>query len=181
VCEVLDPLVDEGKIRWYGWSTDNPEGARVFAQGQHCRAIQHVVNMAYEVPQILDICEEHNLASINRTPLGMGMLTGKFDRDTTFPEEDIRHSWSLQAERPAQHLQRVETVRKLFADAGDTRTTAQIALAWIWTRSDRTIPIPGFKTLAQVKENIQAMEFGLLSSEQMKKIDEIYERPPAIS
>ncbi|HJR80731.1 MAG TPA: aldo/keto reductase [Anaerolineales bacterium] len=181
VCEVLEILVDEGKIRWYGWSTDNPDGARVFAQGQHCTAIQHALNMSYGVPQILDICEEHDMASISRSPLGMGMLTGKFNSDTTFPENDVRHNWNLRAERPEQFLKRIEAVRRLFAEAGDTRTLAQIALAWIWTRSDRTIPIPGFKTLAQVKENIQAMEFGLLSNEQMKKIDEIYERPPVIS
>jgi aryl-alcohol dehydrogenase-like predicted oxidoreductase len=61
-----------------------------------------------------------------------------------------------------------------------TRTQAQIALAWIWTRSPRTIPIPGFKTAAQVQENIQAMEFGLLSKEQMQKIDGIFERTPVI-
>jgi aryl-alcohol dehydrogenase-like predicted oxidoreductase len=84
----------------------------------------------------------------------------------------------LQAERPAQYLQRAEAVRKMFAAAGDPRTLPQIALAWIWTRSDRTIPIPGFKISAQVKENIRAMEFSLLSNDQMKKIDEIYERSP---
>jgi aryl-alcohol dehydrogenase-like predicted oxidoreductase len=43
-----------------------------------------------------------------------------------------------------------EEVRKLFAEAVETRTQAQIALAWIWTRSHRTIPIPGFKSTAQV-------------------------------
>jgi aryl-alcohol dehydrogenase-like predicted oxidoreductase len=75
----------------------------------------------------------------------------------------------------------MEAVRKFFADAGDPRTPAQIALAWAWTRSDRTLPIPGFKTVAQVKENIQAMDFSLLRHEQMKKIDEIYERAPVIS
>lgn len=184
VRDVLEALVDEGKIRWYGWSTDNPEGARVFAQGQHCTAIQHRLNMSYATPQmrdgyhILEICAEHDLASINRTPLGMGMLTGKFNPRTTFPENDVRHSWDLQAERPAQFLQRAEAVRKMFADAGDPRTLPQIALAWIWTRSDRTVPIPGFKSIAQVQENIRAMEFSLLSDDQMKKIDEIYERVP---
>ena len=181
VCDVLETLVDEGKIRWYGWSTDNPEGARVFAQGEHCTAIQHVLNIQYDVPQMLAVCEEYDQASINRTCLGMGMLTGKFSRETTFPENDVRHGWDLQAERPAKNLARIEAVKKLFADAGDPRTPAQIALAWIWTRSDRTIPIPGFKNVAQVKENIQAMEFGLLSSEQMKEIDEIYERAASIS
>lgn len=176
VRDVLEDLVSEGKIRWYGWSTDHPEGARVFAQGAHCTAIQHVLTMSYDVSQILEVCDEYDQAGVIRSPLAMGILTGKFNRETTFPKDDIRSTWNLQAERPAQFLQRAERVRKLFADAGDTCTLAQIALAWLWTRSERTIPIPGFKTVAQVKENIQAMEFGLLSGEQMKKIDEIYER-----
>ncbi|MGE5644146.1 MAG: aldo/keto reductase, partial [Byssovorax cruenta] len=77
--------------------------------------------------------------------------------------------------------ERIDAVRKFFMETGDPRTQAQIALAWIWTRSARTIPIPGFKTLAQVKENIQAMEFGLLSNEQMMKIDEVFERAPVVS
>ena len=185
VRDELEDLVSEGKIRWYGWSTDNPEGARVFAQGQHCTAIQHRLNMSYATPQMLEsdqilaICDEHDLASINRTPLGMGMLTGQFNTQTTVPENDVRHSWDLQAERPAQYLQRAEAVLKLLVDAGDPRTLPQIALAWIWTRSDRTIPIPGFKTIVQVKENIKAMEFSLLSTDQMKRIDELYERGPA--
>jgi len=80
-----------------------------------------------------------------------------------------------------QDIERIEAVRKFFAEAGDTRTLAQIALAWIWTRSERTIPIPGFKTVAQVQENIQAMEFGLLTNEQMHRIDEIFERERVIS
>jgi aryl-alcohol dehydrogenase-like predicted oxidoreductase len=128
---------------------------------------------------MLAVCEEYDQASINRTCLGMGMLTGKFNRETKFPENDVRHGWDLEAERPAKNLQRIEAVRQMFAQAGDPRTPAQIALAWIWTRSGRTIPIPGFKTVAQIKENIQAMEFERLSQEQMQKIDEIYERAPA--
>jgi aryl-alcohol dehydrogenase-like predicted oxidoreductase len=179
--ETLESLVSEGKIRWYGWSTNSVEGARAFAQGTHCTAIQHNLTFAYDAPEMLAACDEHDQASIIRSPLGMGLLTGKFNRDTKFSEDDVRHDWDLQAEKPAQHLRQIEAVRKMFAEAGDPRTMAQIALAWIWTRGERTVPIPGFKTVAQVKENIQAMEFGLLSKDQMQKIDEIYERPPVIS
>jgi aryl-alcohol dehydrogenase-like predicted oxidoreductase len=181
VRDLLETLVDEGKIRWYGWSTDNPEGARVFAQGSHCTAIQHWSNMIRVNPSMLAVCEEYDQASIIRSPLALGMITGKFNIDTTFPEDDVRHSWDLRTGKTPQNLQRIETIRKMFADAGDARTLAQIALAWIWTRSEQTIPIPGFKTVAQVKENIQSTEFGLLSNEQMKKIDEIFERAPFIS
>jgi aryl-alcohol dehydrogenase-like predicted oxidoreductase len=179
VRDMLETLVDEGKIRWYGWSTDNPEGARVFAQGPHCTAVQHFLNMMREMEtlsQMLGVCEEYDLASINRTPLAMGNLSGKFNLNTKFPDNDVRHGWDFHAGKAPLNLERIQSVRKLFAEAGEARTQAQIALAWIWTRSNRTVPIPGFKTLAQVKENIQAMEFGLLTDEQMKKIDGIFER-----
>ena len=181
VRDVLERLVEEGKIRWYGWSTINPEGARVFAQGQHCTAIQHWLNMGTDMPEMLAVCEKNDQASIIRAPLGHGNLTGKFNSETIFPKNDFRSPWDMRDEWWTQRFQRIETVRKFFADSGDPRTQAQIALAWIWTRSDRTIPIPGFKTVAQVTENIQAMEFGLLSNEQMNKIDEIYERSPIIT
>jgi len=176
VRDVLEALVGEGKIRWYGWSTNNPEGARVFAQGQHCTAIQHTLNMKIVRPEILVVCEEHDQASINRYPLGSGFLTGKYTRDSTFPEDDFRHGANFREGPSAEWLQQIEAVREAFA--GEARTLVQIALGWIWARSDRTIPIPGFKTVAQVKENVKAMEFGPLSREQMKKIDEIFGRSP---
>lgn len=56
------------------------------------------------------------------------------------------------------------------------RTSAQGALAWIWARNPRTIPIPGFRDQRQVEENAQAMEFGPLSAEEMGQIDRILER-----
>ena len=76
-------------------------------------------------------------------------------------------------------LQCLEAVREAFA--GDARTLAQIALGWIWARSDLTVPIPGFKTVAQVAENIRAMEFGPLSSDQLNQIEEIFGRTPLAS
>lgn len=182
VLQTLEDLVQAGKIRWYGWSTDAPEEAKLFMQGAHCTAVQHWLNMASntpEIPEMLALCEEYDQASINRSPLSSGRLTGKFNLDSTLPEDDWRRSWGdFRAERAACHLERIEAVRKLFAEAGDPRTLAQIALAWLWTCSERTVPIPGFKTLAQVRENIQAIEFGLLNGEQMRKIDEIFERLP---
>ena len=181
VCDVLETLVDEGKVRWYGWSTDNVEGTRVFAQGEHCAAIQHRLNMKDYYPKMLAVCDEYDLASINRSPLVSGFLTGKFNSKTTFPKDDVRSTWNLQDERTIHALQQVDAARKYFAEIGEVRTLTQIALAWLWTCNERTIPIPGFRTVAQVKENIQAIEFGLLSKEYMKKIDEFFERSPVTS
>ncbi len=78
VRETLEELVKAGKIRAYGWSTDFPDRARVFAQGPNCTAIQVELNVIDDAPDILAVCDEFDLAAINRGPLAMGLLTGKY-------------------------------------------------------------------------------------------------------
>jgi aryl-alcohol dehydrogenase-like predicted oxidoreductase len=63
------------------------------------------------------------------------------------------------------------TVRDVLSSGG--RTVAQGALAWIWARSDLTIPLPGRRTVAQVEENAGAMAFGPLSPDGMRQIGEL--------
>jgi aryl-alcohol dehydrogenase-like predicted oxidoreductase len=170
VREALEALVTTGKIRWYGWSTDDPECAQLFAEGAHCTAIQHTLNLALDAPQMLSLCEAFDLASVARSPLGSGLLTGKFDAASTFPENDFRYHWDFKGDWPAERLRQVAALRAVLPDDG--RTLAQAALAWIWARSQRTLPIPGFKTVAQVRENIAALGFGPLNEAQTRRIDE---------
>lgn len=178
VREILEQLVAEGKIRFYGWSTDDPERARMFAQGPHCTAIQHNLNILADKPEMLAVCEENDLASINRGPLAMGLLTGKYTSRDHFGQQDIRSSqfsWNpFNNERFPGLLQQLEKVRDILTSNG--RTLAQGALAWIWARSERTIPIPGFKTVEQVEENVGAMNFGPLSQSQMDVIEALLSR-----
>ena len=68
-------------------------------------------------------------------------------------------------------LQKLNTIKEILRSDG--RTLAQGALGWIWAKSDKTIPIPGFKTEKQVEENIGAMDFGPLTLSQMMEIEEI--------
>jgi aryl-alcohol dehydrogenase-like predicted oxidoreductase len=174
VRDVLEDLVTEGKIRLYGWSTDNPEGARVFAEGEHCVSIQHRLNVIHDALEMLDVCAEFNLASINRGPLARGALTGKYTPDSQFPGDDLRHREGIRDEWIVPATKALEKIGTILTSDG--RTLAQGALGWIWARSDRTIPIPGFKTVAQVEENAKAMEFGPLSDDQRRQIDEILGR-----
>jgi aryl-alcohol dehydrogenase-like predicted oxidoreductase len=178
VRETLEQLVAEGKIRFYGWSTDDPERARLFAQGSHCTAIQHTLNVLNDNPDMLAVCEEYHLASINRGPLSMGLLTGKHTPREAFGQQDIRGSqlsWNpFNNERRAGLLQQLEKVRGILTSDG--RTLAQGALAWIWARSEDTIPIPGFKTIEQVEENVGATRFGPLSPAQMQQIEALLNR-----
>jgi aryl-alcohol dehydrogenase-like predicted oxidoreductase len=176
VRETLNDLVAAGKVRWYGWSTDDPERIQKLAGSEYFSAVEHVLHVLLDAPEMLALCDEHDLASIIRSPLMMGLLTGKFSADSTFPEDDIRHGWNLAEGRGAEILSQLEAVREVLTSGG--RTLAQGALAWIWARSPRAIPIPGFRTAAQVEENAGALEYGPLTAEQMEKIDNLLGRTP---
>lgn len=173
--ETLEQLCAAGKIRSYGWSTDNLASARLFAQGSHCAAIQHDMNVLKPAQAMVDLCVHYNLASINNAPLASGLLSGKYTADSVLPADDFRtagHAWAIYFEkgRPkAEFLQKLAAVRAILTSGG--RTPTQGALAWLWAKSDRTIPIPGFKNVKQVEENCAAMNFGPLSAQQMSEID----------
>ncbi len=174
VRDALEELVAEGKIRFYGWSTDHAEGARVFAQGKHCVAIQHDLNVIKDAPEVLAVCEEFGLASINRSPLVRGAITGKYTADSQFQPNDLRHRDYFRQQWLGPTLEKLDALREILTSGG--RTLAQGALAWIWARSPRTIPIPGIRNVAQATENAETMHFGPLSDDQMKEIERLLER-----
>lgn len=176
VIAVLEELVAEGKIRYYGWSTDDPERVRAFAQNKNCVAVQNRMHVFDTPTELLALCDELNLASINRGPLMMGILTGKFNADSKFDEEDVRHSlrFDFSQGRLSEILAKVESIREILT--ADGRTMAQGALGWILVKSNRTIPIPGFKNVKQVEQNAGVLDFGPLTSEQIEEIDKILGR-----
>ncbi len=180
VRDSLEILVREGKIRAYGWSTDFPEGVPTFAEGEFCTAVQLELNVLADNPIMISVAEALNLALINRGPLAMGLLTGKFKTGARLPTDDIRGpnspAWMkfFQAGEPnPEFLTKLESVREILQSNG--RTLSQGALAWLWARSPLTVPIPGFKTVAQVEENCGAITFGALTAEQMTEIAQILE------
>lgn len=181
VRETLEELVAAGKIRTYGWSTDFADRARIFAQGANCSAIQVELNVVDDEPDVLAVCEEFNLAAINRGPLAMGLLTGKYVPGQTLPSDDVRGpnapdwmKYFKDGKPNPEWLDKVSAVGEVLRSGG--RTLAQGALAWLWGRSEKNLPIPGYRNTAQVEENCGAMAFGPLTPEQMRQIDAILER-----
>ena len=172
--DTLEELVAEGKIRYYGFSTDDLERAEVFTSGDHFVAMQHGLNVLGEDPGCIDFCQDHQLASINRGPLAMGILTGKFKADTQFAADDMRHRWNFREGRMADRLKTLDDLREILTSNG--RSLAQGALAWIWARSERTIPIPGFKSVDQVRENAGALAHGPLEPGQFEQIEALLGR-----
>ncbi|MEV7070716.1 aldo/keto reductase [Streptomyces sp. NPDC093990] len=174
-----EELVSEGLIRAYAWSTDDPARAAVFAEGEHCAAVQHALNVMQDAPEMLALCEESGLASINRSPLAMGLLAGK--RQGPVDAGDIRSrppAW-LQGfgdgtSADPEWLARIDALKEILTSEG--RTLAQGALAWIWARSPWTVPIPGFRSVAQAEQNAGAMEKGPLTDSQLTEINRILGR-----
>lgn len=181
VRDTLEELVREGKIRGYGWSTDWPERAAIFAEGPGCTSVQFQMNVLDDNPHMRAFCERENLAAINRGPLAMGLLTGKYEKRGVTDPSDVRGpnspdwmKYFVKGEPSEEFLQKVAAIRDILT--GDGRTLVQGALGWLWARSPKTIPIPGFKSVAQVKENAGALEKGPLSQAQVEEIDTLLER-----
>jgi aryl-alcohol dehydrogenase-like predicted oxidoreductase len=169
--EMLEALVREGMIRWYGWSTDLVDRAQVFASGEHCISIQFRLNAIFDNPQMRQLCADFDLVGINKDPLNKGFLTGKFTSESTFPQDDIRSQVNFEEERFSRRLKTIDALRDVLTSGG--RTMAQGAIAYIWALDDRMLPIPGFKTVEQVEDNAGALAFGPLSVGELEQVQAI--------
>lgn len=183
VVETLESLVTRGLIRAYGWSTDDVERARRFGRGPHCAAVQHRLNVLEDAPEMLALCADQGLASVDRSPLAMGLLAGRYDEGTRFDPLDLRAhrigwmEYFVDGRPDPRWLARVEAVREILTSGG--RTLAQGALAWIWARSPATVPVPGVRTVAQAEGNAGALAHGPLTATELAEIQRIVAPGPA--
>ncbi|MFJ6168792.1 aldo/keto reductase [Micromonospora orduensis] len=171
----LEDLVDQGKIRAYGWSTDDPASAEAFAAaGARCVAIQHDESVLSDNAAVLAVCDRHDLASLNRGPLAMGLLTGS---TRALGADDVRGRtpewlrWFTDGKPTPRWAARVEQVRAALT--ADGRTLAQGALGWLLARSPRTVPIPGLRTVAQAEENLATLALGPLSPDAYAEVERL--------
>jgi len=173
--ETLEELVGAGRIRSYGWSTDQPHRIRRIAQAPNCSSVEIALNVLNDSPEIVPMLEELEIVAFIRSPLAMGLLAGRITRDTQLAEDDIRGigaewlEWFKHGRPTAEFMDRVDAVRTILGE-GD-RTLVEGALGWLWARSPWAIPIPGFRTVAQVEGNAAARERGPLSADQMARIE----------
>ena len=176
--DTLEDLASEGVIRGYGWSTDSTSRAAAYSHRKHYVAVESEMNVFRDIPEIVSLCEEKQLLNIIRTPLAMGLLSGKYTPQTPrLPENDIRTispEWVVYFKNGKvvpEFTKKLDQIKEILTEDG--RTLVQGALGWIWARSPITLPIPGFKTVKQAEENAKALEYGPLKPSQMKAIDEI--------
>lgn len=177
---VLEDLVAEGSVEWWGVSTDDPNLARRLAVAPHCTAVQLQLNVLDDNPVMLQVCAEHDLAALCRSPLAMGLLGGRYTAASTLPADDVRGRqpewlrWFSGGRPDPGYLAALDAVRdELTADG---RTLAQGALAWIWTHHERTIALPGFRNTGQVEDNAGAIALGPLAPDQYNRVQTALDR-----
>ncbi len=168
-----EELIAQGLIRGYAWSTDDPERVAAWATRPGCVAVQHECSVLHDAPEILALCEQHGIASVNRTPLAMGLL-GRRDQSRPATGADIRAAapeWLRFFDNGVptpEWARRTDSLREILT--ADGRTLAQGALGWLWARSPQTIPIPGFRNVEQAEQNAGTLTKGPLRQEQLEEI-----------
>ena len=167
--EALERLVEDGKIRAYGWSTDSAQCAERWTGSPRFGGVQMRLNVFDGTPELLSLCEREGLAVLCREPLAQGILTGKYGASSQLADGDVRKKkWDLAEGREARRLATYDMLREWLTVGG--RTPVQGALGWLMARSPNTLPIPGFKTEAQMRDILGALDHGPLPQKAMDEI-----------
>ncbi len=181
---ILDDLVLQGKIRFYGVSVEKVEEGLKSLEYPGVQTVQIIFNIFRQRPAELffEQATRRGTGIIGRVPLASGLLTGKLRPDTTFEEDDHRAF-----NRHGEEFDRGETfagvdyeeglraVDELRAVVPDGMTMSQFALRWILMFDAVSTVIPGAKDAQQAEENVKAGEFPPLSQDTMLAVQQLYE------
>jgi aryl-alcohol dehydrogenase-like predicted oxidoreductase len=181
---VLDDLITQGKIRYYGVSVEKVEEALKAIEFPNVQSVQIIFNIFRQRPADLFFARAQQLkvGILARLPLSSGLLAGKMTRSSTFSSDDHR-----QFNRHGESFDRGETFSGVDFELGlDTVeelrplvpagwTMAQFALRWILMFDAVTCTIPGAKRPAQAEDNCRAADLPPIDVATMAKVRHIYE------
>lgn len=180
---VLDDLVKDGKLKYYGVSVEKVEEALKAIEFPNVQSVQIIFNIFRQRPKDLFFNEaaKKKVGILARVPLSSGMLTGKLTKDSKFENNDHRlynrHGEAFDRGETfsgldyEKSLAAVEKLKKLVPKG---MTMSQMALRWILMFPEVTCTIPGAKRPAQVEENVASADLPYLSFELMQEIEKIY-------
>jgi|GEM_PF-139901 len=171
----LKELKNQGKIRHIGLSNMKAEDIEEYMKHGPVTTLQPGYSMIERQPEkgLFQFCKENNIGVLAYSPLGRGLLTGKYTRKSTFPPDDVRAiDTAFQGKIFEINLKCVERLRKPAADSG--RTLAQLAVAWVFSHPEVSVALVGAKTASQAKENAAAFDTQL-SPEVLEEIGAILE------
>jgi aryl-alcohol dehydrogenase-like predicted oxidoreductase len=167
-------LVREGKVRHLGLSEVSPETLRAAHKTHPIAAVQMEYSLFtrdVEAPGgMLDTCRELGVALVAYSPVGRGLLTGAVTDLDSLPADDFRRVVPrFSGGNLESNLRLVDAVKAVAAELGVT--PAQAALAWLLTRDELVIPIPGTKRVRYLEENAEAAHVRLTAA-QVARLDQ---------
>jgi aryl-alcohol dehydrogenase-like predicted oxidoreductase len=167
-------LVDAGKVRFLGLSEAGPETIRRAHAVHPITAVQSEYSLwSRDVEaEVLPTVRELGIGFVAYSPLGRGFLTGRYRSADDLVESDRRRNMPrFQEGNLERNLLLADEVRSLADRQGVT--AAQLALAWVHSRGDDVVPIPGTKRRRYLQENAGALEVGLTDDE-LRQLDESF-------
>ena len=181
--EVLEDLVTEGLIAWYGVSAAEPAQVEALA-GPHLGVAQVEMNVLDGPSPVTAVAHRLDLGVVCRSPLAMGLLGGRHAAGQPVPEDDVRARpfewlrWFRDGAPAPEFMERLDAVRGVLTRDG--RSLAQGALAWIWADDDRAVPLPGFRTVAHVTDTAGALRARPMSAADHDEIELLLGRIPVV-
>ena len=167
----LSELVRVGKIRYAGLSECSVKTLRRACAVLPIAAVQSEYSIWTRDPEggILAACEELGVTFVSYSPLGRGFLAGNFQRAADLPPNDHRRSHPRFQEGAAdRNAALVQAITTIGATLG--ATPAQVAIAWVLSRSARVVTIPGMKSRQHLLDNLGAASLSLDAS-QLQQIE----------
>jgi len=162
----LADLVQAGKIRFAGLSECSVSNLRRACSVMPIAAVQSEYSIWSRDPEqgMLAACEELAVSFVAYSPLGRGFLAGNFSRASQLPEGDHRRSHPrFQEAAAAANAALVQCLQEIAAE--HQATAAQVAIAWVLSRSGRILTIPGMKTRAHLLDNLRGARLNLAPAE----------------
>jgi len=166
-------LVTAGKVRYLGLSEAAPATIRRAHAVHPIVALQTEYSLWTRDPEegVLDMCRQLRIAFVAYSPLGRGFLTGRFRSPNDLaPDDWRRNNPRFQGENFQKNLDLVARVEAIAKRKGCT--PAQLAIAWLLSRGDDIVPIPGSTRPERVEENAAAVGIGL-SRDEMDELDSV--------
>ncbi|MEM9162257.1 MAG: aldo/keto reductase [Cyanobacteria bacterium P01_F01_bin.4] len=159
-------LVQQGKVRYLGLSEAAPATLRRGHAVHPITALQTEYSLWSRDPEddILPTVRELGIGFVPYSPLGRGFLSGAIKSLEDLAEGDYRRqSPRFQGENFAKNLAVVDQVNAIAQEKGVT--ASQLAIAWLLTKGDNIVPIPGTKRRQYLAENAAAVDIELTPAE----------------
>lgn len=172
VAETVAQLIREGKVLHFGLSEAHADIIRRAHAVCPVCAVQSEYSMFYREPEktVIPVLEELGIGFVPFSPLGKGILSGLFKRDSKLGKDDFRSAIPrFQGENFQKNMELSDFVEKLAKEKNVA--PAQIALAWILAQKDWFVPIPGTKRIDRLEENLGCVNVAFTDVE-MAKINE---------